>query len=115
VLAGSVCYFACHTIKDKLGIDDTLDVFAVHGVGGIMGSILVAFVGVDALGGTVTEPMKQFGTQVLGVGATAVWSVVGTLVVVMIIKATVGLRASEEDETEGLDQAQHGEAGYSFD
>jgi len=114
-LAGFVCYFACHIIKDKFGIDDTLDVFAVHGVGGIMGSVLVAFVGMEALGGTVTDPLKQFGTQLLGVGATAAWSAIGTVVIVMIIKATVGLRASEDDETEGLDQSQHGEAGYSFD
>ena len=115
LLAGFVCYFACHLIKDRLRIDDTLDVFAVHGVGGMMGSVLVALVGAEALGGTVTNPLKQLGTQLLGVGATALWSLLGTAAVVLLIKVTVGLRVSVEDENEGLDQSAHGEAGYTFD
>ena len=101
LLAGSVCYFACSFVKDKLRIDDTLDVFAVHGVGGMMGSLLVAFVGVKALGGSVENAGSQFGTQIVGVGVTAIWSVVGTIIVVMIIKATIGLRVSEDEENEG--------------
>lgn len=115
VLAGFVCYFACGFVKDRLKIDDTLDVFAVHGVGGMMGSILVAFVGVIALGGDVKDPSSQFVTQLTGVGFTAIWSVVGTVIVVMIIKATTGLRVSEDDENEGLDQSSHGESAYTLD
>lgn len=115
LLAGVICYFACSFVKEKLRIDDTLDVFAVHGVGGMMGSILVVFVGVEALGGGVTDVGSQLVTQIIGVGVTAIWSVVGTIITVMIIKATVGLRVSEDDENDGLDQSAHGEAGYSLD
>lgn len=114
LLAGVVCYFACSFVKGKLGIDDTLDVFAVHGVGGIMGSILVVFVGVEALGGFVGEAHSLV-TQLIGVGVTAIWSVIGTIITIMIIKATVGLRVSEDDENDGLDQSAHGEAGYTLD
>jgi Amt family ammonium transporter len=115
VLAGAVCYFACGIIKDKLKIDDTLDVFAVHGVGGMMGSILVAFVGLVALGGNVEDAGSQFVTQVLSVGFTALWSVIGTVIVVLIIKATTGLRVSEDEENRGLDQSSHGETAYTLD
>ena len=115
VLAGAVCYFACGIIKDKLKIDDTLDVFAVHGVGGMMGSILVAFVGLVALGGNVEDAGSQFVTQVLSVGFTALWSVIGTVIVVLIIKATTGLRVSEDEENRGLDQSTHGETAYTLD
>jgi Amt family ammonium transporter len=115
VLAGAVCYFACGIIKDKLKIDDTLDVFAVHGVGGMMGSILVAFVGLVALGGNVEDAGSQFVTQVLSVGFTALWSVIGTVMVVLIIKATTGLRVSEDEENRGLDQSTHGETAYTLD
>ena len=120
-LAGFVCYFACGFVKEKLGIDDTLDVFAVHGVGGMMGSILVAVLGTSAFGGSGVggkdEPGvgEQLVTQLIGVGATAALSIVGTVVIVYIIKATVGLRVSEEEENEGLDKSVHGESGYTLD
>jgi Amt family ammonium transporter len=114
-LASLVCFFAVTMIRNKIKLDDSLDVFAVHGVGGIMGSLLVAFLGAKSLGGAVAEPGKQFGTQLLGVGATAVWSVLGTLAVIAIIKATVGLRVSNDQENEGLDKASHSEAAYNFD
>ncbi len=118
LLAGSICYFACSFVKEKLGVDDTLDVFAVHGVGGMMGTTLVAILGTSTFGGFGVEDgamLSQLKTQLLGVGAAVAWSVVGTIIVIMIIKATVGLRVSEDNENEGLDQASHGEAGYSLD
>ena len=115
-LAGAVCYFACGLVKDKLGIDDTLDVFAVHGVGGMMGSILVAVVGTSTFGGSgVDDMISQLRTQFIGVGITAALSVVGTVVIVLILKATTGLRVSEEEENEGLDQSVHGESAYSLE
>ena len=115
-LAGVVCYFACGFVKDKLGIDDTLDVFAVHGVGGMMGSILVAILGTSAFGGSGVENVgAQLKTQLIGVGVTAALSVVGTVVIVFILKATTGLRVSEEEENEGLDKSVHGESAYSLD
>jgi len=115
-LAGAVCYFACGFVKDKLGIDDTLDVFAVHGVGGMMGSILLAVLGTSTFGGSgVTDIGAQLKTQLIAVGATAALSVVGTVVIVRILRATTGFRVSEEEENEGLDQSVHGESGYSLD
>ena len=116
VLAGVVCYFACGFVKDKLGIDDTLDVFAVHGVGGMMGSILVAILGTSAFGGSGVENVgAQLKTQFIGVGVTAALSVVGTVFIVFILRATTGLRVSEEEENEGLDKSVHGESAYSLD
>jgi len=115
-LAGIVCYFACGFVKEKLGIDDTLDVFAVHGVGGMMGSILVAVLGTSTFGGSGVDNVgEQLVTQLIGVGATAALSIVGTVVIVYIIQATVGLRVSEEEENEGLDKSVHGESGYTLD
>ena len=115
-LAGFVCYFACGIVKDKLRIDDTLDVFAVHGVGGMMGSILVAVLGTSTFGGSgVDDMVGQLKTQLTGVGVTAALSVVGTVIIVLILKATTGLRVPEEEENEGLDQSAHGESAYSLD
>ncbi len=115
-LAGFVCYFACGFVKEKLGVDDTLDVFAVHGVGGMMGSILVAVLGTSAFGGSGVENVgAQLKTQLIGVGATAALSIVGTVVIVYILRATTGFRVSEEEENEGLDQSVHGESGYTLD
>jgi len=114
-LAGLVCYFACGIVKDKLGIDDTLNVFAVHGVGGLMGSLLVAVLGTSTFGGSGVENVgAQLRAQVVGVGATAAWAVVGTVIIVWILRATTELRVPEEEENQGLDQSVHGESAYSL-
>ena len=116
LLAGSVCYFCCSIIKLKWGIDDALDVFAVHGVGGIMGSILVAVFGTAAFGGTgVDDMVGQLVTQLKGVGFTVIWSAIGTLVIIFIVRATTGLRIDDEVENVGLDQAEHGEKAYHLE
>lgn len=117
LLAGIICYFACDFVKSKLGIDDSLDVFAVHGVGGIMGTLLVAFLGTEAFGGggiNAGSAIAQFGTQVLGVAVTLVWSVIATVIIVIICKKTVGFRVSNQDEETGLDIAEHGEQSYTL-
>ena len=117
LLAGIVCYFACDLIKGKLGIDDSLDVFAVHGVGGIMGTLLVAFLGTEMFGGqgiNADSALSQFWLQLKGVGVTVAWSVIGTILIVFLCKKTVGLRISEEEEETGLDIAEHGEQSYSL-
>jgi Amt family ammonium transporter len=115
-LAGFVCYFMCGIVKQGMKIDDTLDVFAVHGVGGIMGTILVAVFGTAAFGGTgVDDMVGQLETQLIALGAVIAWSAVATVVIVVICKATTGLRVSPEQETTGLDQAEHGETAYHFE
>lgn len=116
LLAGSVCYFACGIIKNRLKIDDALDVFAVHGVGGIMGTLLLAVLGLDLFGGTgVSSLGGQLLRQAQGVGFTIVWSAGGTALIILVVKATTGLRVTKESENIGLDQAEHGESAYHLD
>ncbi|MEO8115653.1 MAG: ammonium transporter [Phenylobacterium sp.] len=116
--AGSfVCYQAVELVKQRLKIDDSLDVFGVHGVGGILGTLLVAVLAAPALGGAGYAPgigmADQALTQALGVGAVVAWSAVATLVLAWLVKRTVGLRAREEHIEEGLDMAAHGERAYN--
>lgn len=115
--AGVVCYFGCEFVKSVLKIDDSLDVFAVHGVGGIMGTLLAAFLGTGIFGGqgiNKETAISQFLTQATGVGVTLVWSGIATVIIVYICRATVGLRVSDEDEETGLDLSEHGEQSYSL-
>jgi Amt family ammonium transporter len=115
--AGIVCYYACGIIKEKMGIDDSLDVAAVHGVGGILGTLMVAFLGTSFGGQGINLETSgaQFMVQLQGCGAAVVLSVVATFVIVKITGAiTGGIRVSEEDETNGLDQSAHGENGYTL-
>jgi Amt family ammonium transporter len=113
---GIICYIAVDFVKSALKIDDSLDVLAVHGVGGATGTLLGAFLAVESLGGAGlpdgATTMSQFGVQATGVIVTAIWSVVATAVIVFITRALVGLRVSDDEETEGLDFIQHGETGY---
>ncbi|MFM2444843.1 MAG: hypothetical protein RJB09_2029 [Pseudomonadota bacterium] len=118
-LAGSVvCFFAVEAVKHRLKIDDTLDVFAVHGLGGILGTLLVAILAHPSLqgagyaeGGTA---MTQFVTQLIGVVAVVAWSVLVTACLVAGIKAAIGLRAAPDDIEEGLDLTSHGERSYTL-
>ena len=113
-LSAVVCYFSVHLIRERLKIDDSLDVFAVHGVGGILGSLLLAFFGQPSLGGmgNVKPIATQLGIQALALGVTVLWSVVATVVIALIVKAVLGLRVTQEQEYEGLDLAEHGETAY---
>jgi Amt family ammonium transporter len=116
-IAGTVCFFATQLLKRVLHIDDSLDVSPVHGVGGVLGSLLTAVFASVALGGagfTVQHDiLGQLGVQALGVTATAAWCGGVTWIVLKVLDATLGLRVSEEGESEGLDLAEHGERGYS--
>lgn len=117
--AGSiVCFVAVDLVKHRLKIDDSLDVFAVHGVGGILGTLLVAFLAHPAIGGAGYgkdgSMGEQFITQVIGIGATVIWSAVVTVLIVMLTRKLVGLRMDPEEIYEGLDMASHGERGYSL-
>ena len=117
--AGFVCYYACSIVKEAMGIDDSLDVAAVHGVGGVLGTLLVAFLGVEGtmggLGINAVTASEQFVIQAQGCLAAIALSVVATYLIVKIISPLIGgIRISEEDETKGLDQSSHGENGYSL-
>lgn len=117
ILAGVICYGMCSVVRNMLKIDDSLDVFAVHGVGGILGTLLAAFLGHQSLGGVGGEfdMMAQFIVQVQSLAITIGWSVIATIVIVLIVKAVTGLRVSEEAEQNGLDQEEHGETAYTLD
>jgi Amt family ammonium transporter len=116
LLAGVVCYFGCGIIKHKLNVDDSLDVFAVHGVGGIMGTVLVAVFGLPIFGGFGEfELGKQLGIQLTALGIVVLWSGVSTFIIVLICKFTTGLRVTREVEHTGLDQSEHGETSYQFE
>ncbi|MBF0108043.1 MAG: ammonium transporter [Magnetococcales bacterium] len=119
LLAGWVCYWFTQLIKQRLKIDDSLDVSPVHGVGGILGTVLTGVFAAPALGGTGLASGgtlgHQVGVQLLGVVATLAWSGILTFVILKVVDALVGLRADREQETEGLDLAFHDEKGYNLD
>jgi len=115
---GIVCYYAVGLIKTRFKIDDSLDVFAVHGVGGILGILLLSFFAASSLGGLGLPDGVGMGaqlwTQVIGVIVTVVWSAVATAIIVLITRALVGLRVERDEETEGLDLTSHGERSYNL-
>lgn len=117
LIAGVVCMFASTTLKNKLGYDDSLDVFGIHGVGGIIGALGTAIVAAGAFGGIKVEDydmMAQLMIQAKGVIITLVWSGVGSAVLFFIVKAIFGIRVKEDEEREGLDLASHGERAYNY-
>lgn len=97
-------------------IDDSLDVLAVHGVGGATGTLIVPFLATVGFGGAGlaqgVSVGSQFATQAIGVGSVAIYSGIATAIIVLIAKAVTGLRVSDDDEIEGLDFTSHGESGY---
>jgi Amt family ammonium transporter len=113
VLAGVVPFLACSYLKKWLGYDDALDTFGVHGIGGTMGAILTG-VFADEKVNSVVGPLKAglVGAQLKAVVLTIIWSVVASTVIAFIVKAVVGLKATIEVESAGLDIAEHGEEGY---
>jgi Amt family ammonium transporter len=126
-IAGFACLWGVNGLKKMLGADDSLDVFGVHGVGGIVGALLTGVFNSPALGGPslvgdwVTASMvsaadysiaNQVWVQFKGVLITIVWSGVVSFVAYKIVDLTIGLRVSEEDEREGLDITSHGETAY---
>src|SRR6478752_8616346 len=120
VIAGSICFWSCTWLKLKLGYDDSLDVFGVHGVGGITGSFLAGVLAVGAISATPELPHGVQGliegnaslvlSQVYGIVVTALWSGVATWGILKAIGVAVPLRVRTEDEVMGLDVSQHGEA-----
>jgi len=117
ILAGSICYYCVGFVKFKLQIDDSLDVFAVHGVGGILGTLLAGILATDFFGGLGLEKSaaEQTMIQAIGILSVALLSFVGTVIIVKIIKLTTGLRVPEDEEIgEGLDFGSHGESSYNL-
>ena len=121
--AGVVCYFATHYIKRKLKIDDSLDVFPVHGVGGILGMMAVGVFAFTA--GGINEPtdsetgvasliIDQLGIQAIGVVTTIIWCGLITWLILKVVDMMVGVRVSPEEEQEGLDITMHEEKGYNL-
>jgi Amt family ammonium transporter len=120
VAAGVVCYFACN-LKSKFGYDDALDAFGVHGVGGTLGALLTGVFATaavvpakDAAVGVLEGNAGQIVNQAVGVAGAIGIAVVGTLIILKVLDAVMGLRVSQQEELQGLDVSQHGEEGYIF-
>jgi Amt family ammonium transporter len=129
LVAGAVCYFFCSSVKNAIGYDDSLDVFGIHCIGGIVGALATGILVNPALGGAgiadyVSKPGElvvadyAFATavwaQLKAVLLTLVWSGVGSFILYKIVDAVLGLRVSAEEEREGLDLAEHGERAYNY-
>lgn len=118
VVAGVVCFAATQLVKRRLKIDDSLDVFSVHGVGGAIGLLMTGLFSAAALGGVGLDPgvgvLTQLGVQALGAATTAAWCGLASFVVLKILDAMLSLRVTPEQETEGLDIAMHEERGYTL-
>jgi Amt family ammonium transporter len=120
IIAGAICFWACTWLKLKIGYDDSLDVFGVHGVGGFTGTLLAGVFAVGALSATPEAPGGTSGllegnphqvvAQLYGIVVTLVWSGAVTFVILKVISVLVPLRVKQEDEVTGLDVSQHGEA-----
>ncbi len=115
--AGALCYTAVW-IKTRVKLDDTLDVWAIHGIGGMWGMLALGlFIGIGFMSlGELTDLSRgeQIVKQLIAIGATFGWSFVGTLLILVIMKYTIGLRVDEQQEEEGLDMSQHGEEAYNI-
>jgi len=119
LMAGSICFYATQAVKGVLGIDDSLDVFPVHGVGGIIGIIMVSFLGVQGgfLGSSAGEswvPMEQFLIQMKGIAVIGAWTAVASWAILKLIGSFTPLRVTEEEEYEGLDVVEHEERSYDL-
>ena len=121
LLAGLVCYYATQAIKGVFNIDDSLDVFPVHGVGGMLGIIMLSFVGTQggflgsgASGVADGGPLVQLVIQLKGIGVIFLWTAVATWVILKLIGLVTDLRVSEESENEGLDVTEHEERSYDL-
>jgi Amt family ammonium transporter len=120
LVAGSLCFWACTWLKLKCGYDDSLDVFGVHGVGGLAGTLLAGVFAVGALSATPEMPggvkgllegnPQQLLAQVYGIAVTVIWAGLATFLILKLIGALMPLRVRQEDEIMGLDVSQHGEA-----
>ena len=115
ISSGLICYWFVGFIKNAMNIDDSLDVFAVHGVGGILGTILCGLLATSQYGGLGldTTVWEQTKVQIIGVLSISLYTLIATIIIVFVVKSLIGLRVSEQEEnTEGLDFGSHGESSY---
>jgi len=121
VLAGVVPFLACTKLKEIFGYDDALDTFGVHGVGGTLGALVTGFLATSSVNPNLSTNLGDIVGKTLWIeqlkamGVTVVMAVIGTALLALLVKATLGLRPDAEDEQEGLDQIDHGEAGYHLE
>ena len=118
LVSGVVCFWGATSLKAKLGYDDSLDAFGVHGIGGIVGALLTGVFVAKSLGGNGLAEGMTIGTQVwaqlLSIIITIAWSGILSFIILKIVDATVGLRVEEDEERMGLDLSQHNERGYNL-
>ena len=115
--SGAGCFITSTTLKRAMGYDDSLDVFGIHAVGGIIGAILTGvfcaeFLGGAGFGGDITSISAQVRVQAIGVGATIVYTGIVSFIILKVLDGIMGLRVTDDEESEGLDLSQHGERGY---
>lgn len=128
LVAGGACFIMVCEVKKRLGYDDTLDVFGIHGIGGICGAILTGIFATSSVNpifkspdgtvlpvGLIDGNNAQILYQLVGIGISVALAVIGTSVILKVVDLVIGLRVSESDETEGLDATQHGETAYTFE
>jgi Amt family ammonium transporter len=119
ITAGAGCFYATQSMKKRFGIDDSLDVFPVHGVGGVMGLLLTAIFSSEQFGGLGLDEgvsiMGQLNVQILGTVAVIIWTLLVSYILLKLINGVLPVRASEWDEIEGLDISTHDEKGYNLD
>lgn len=116
LISALVCFMMVAFVKVKLGYDDSLDAFGVHGIGGIIGAILTGVFATNAVTGGAEGGWHQLGVQLISVVVTIAYSGIGTVILFFLVDKTLGLRASDNDEAVGLDETQYGETAYtSFD
>ena len=128
LIAGAFCFYMVATVKARFGYDDSLDAFGVHGAGGTLGALLTGVFATSAVNpifkdaqgnglpsGLIDGNAHQVLNQIVGIVIAWILAIVGTLIILKIVDATIGLRVSEDDEVQGLDLTQHGEEGYSWE
>ena len=116
IFAAAVCYYMVGFVKNVMKIDDTLDVFAVHGIGGLLGTLLLAPLGSISLGGlgySELTVLKQLKVQIIASLAVTIWAAIGSLIILLVLRNLIGIRVTEEEEEAGLDVSTHSESAYN--
>ena len=115
--SGVICFWGATSLKHRLGYDDSLDAFGVHGIGGIVGCLLTGIFAAEGLGGlglAKSSIGSQFVSQFVSLIVTILWSGIGSFIILKVVDRTVGLRVKYNDEREGLDLSLHNERGYNL-